>query len=198
MKLKKGTIMMWMGTALLLAALALFCYNTMEDRSAGATAQATVTQLLAVIPETPQRKSVSDPYDTPEREMEKITLDGLDYIGLLTIPGQGLELPIAAAWDDETLKAAPCRYSGSLEGNDLVLCGHNYRRHFGRLENLRIGDAVLFTTVEGNRLSYQVSSIEAVQPTDMESMVLSGYPLTLFTCTYSGQTRLAIRCEKSI
>lgn len=195
MKRTAGNILMAMGALLLLAAAALFAYNQAEDNRAGEQAQTVTAQLMAQIPDTPEEKPFSDPYTQEEPVMETARVDDVDYIGVLQLPALGMELPIASLWDYDTLKAVPCRYTGTTEG-ELVLCGHNYRRHFGPIDRLRPGDRLVFTDMEGNRIAYQVVTAEELPPTAVEEMTSSGYALTLFTCTYSGQTRYAVRCDK--
>lgn len=188
---------MWLGALLLAAALALFLYNQAENRAAGTAAAKATEQLRQMIPAQPVEKPLVVPNENGAKGSSVMELDGKRYIGLLSIPTQGLELPIAADWDYTTLKSVPCRYSGSLDTDDLTICGHNYRLHFGPLYNLRPGDKLAFTTVEGEKTVFVVKAVEILQPNDIENMTVSGFPLTLFTCTYSGQTRLAVRCDRA-
>lgn len=196
MRKRTGNFLMAIGALLLLAAAALFAYNQAQDSRAGQQAESVAAQLTAQIPETPVEKPFSDPYERTEPAMETAQVDEVAYIGVLRLPTLGLELPIAAQWDYETLRKVPCRYSGTTEG-ELVLCGHNYRRHFGPIDRLRPGDPVEFTDVEGNTIQYQVLTAEELAPTAVEDMTVSGYDLTLFTCTYNGQTRYTVRCVRA-
>ena len=72
------------------------------------------------------------------------TINGYDYIGVLEIPALNLTLPIMADWDYDRLKIAPCRQFGSVETNDLVIAGHNYKTHFGYLDQLQVGTRELY------------------------------------------------------
>lgn len=130
----------------------------------------------------------------PLRTMPVVTVGGYDYIGWLTLPTLGLELPVMSEWSYARLKIAPCRYTGSAYSGDMVLAAHNFSSHFGRLSELSPGDEVLFTDVEGNVFRYEVADAEILQPTAVEEMTAGEWPLTLFTCTYGGRTRLTIRC----
>jgi sortase A len=40
-----------------------------------------------------------------------------------------------------------------------------------------------------------VAEVETLEPTAVEEMTNSGYALTLFTCTYGGQSRVTVRCD---
>lgn len=203
----KGRIWIQLGLLLIAAALCLTAYNLWEAHLAGSAAQAVVERLTLNmgIEEAPQSAeelpTVSAPQErpvyllAPEMEMPETTLDGEAYIGVLRIPALELELPVHSQWSYPRLKTAPCRYSGSAYLNDLVICAHNYAAHFGGLKDLREGDAVSFTDMDGNVFHYQVAALEALGPTAVEEMTAGEWPLTLFTCTPGGQSRVAVRCD---
>lgn len=100
-------------------------------------------------------------------------------------------------WDYTRLKTAPCRYTGSSKTDDLVICGHNYGRHFGRLKNLQAGDLLTFTDMDGVTTVYEVKETQILQPAQVEEMIESSYDLTLYTCTYGGRTRVTVRCDRA-
>ncbi len=95
---------------------------------------------------------------------------------------------------DPNLKLAPCRYSGSAYLGDLVIAAHNYSQHFGRLKELRAGDAVIFTDADGNVFSYVVSELEQLAPDAAQQLQAGQWALSLFTCTVGGQYRVVVRC----
>lgn len=131
----------------------------------------------------------------PDMEMPTKRIGGQYYIGELEIPALGLELPVMDEWSYPRLRIAPCRYAGSVYSGDIVIAGHNYLRHFGRLKNLQTGDAVRFTDADGNVFSYAVSNVEILTPTDITGMCTGDWDMTLFTCTYGGAKRVTIRLK---
>ena len=138
--------------------------------------------------------------DAPTAEMNDdahmpvIIVNGVAYIGYLSIPEIGLELPVQAECTEELLRNAPCWYAGSLKNRDLVIAGHNYKRHFTPVKQLKQGARVLFRDAENHERWYSVNRTETIDGTDIEGM-LSGddWDMTLFTCNYGGQKRVAIR-----
>ncbi len=96
------------------------------------------------------------------------TINGRDYIGVLSIPSLELELPVISQWDYPALKVAPCRYSGSLYQDNLIICAHNYASHFGKLKELQPGDTVLFTDMDEHVVTFQVVERETLNPMDTE------------------------------
>lgn len=201
MRNKLGTICMILGTVLVLAALSLFLWNRWEDRRAGALAESILPQVMEQIaspaPESGEagdtNPDLPDPYDVSMTEAE---IDGYAYVGYLSIPAINLELPVMAQWDYARLKIAPCRYTGSTKSGDLVICGHNYTRHLGPIGRLVPGDDVYFTDMDGGVWHYQVAAVETLGPTDIENMTAGEYPLTLFTCTLGGASRVTVRCDR--
>ena len=107
-----------------------------------------------------------------------------------------LELPVISQWDYPALKIAPCRYSGSLYQDNLIICAHNYASHFGKLKELQPGDIVLFTDMDEHVVTFQMVERETLNPMDVEGMETGDWDLTLFTCTIGGQTRVTIRLER--
>ena len=193
MKRKFGTICMFLGTALVLAALSLFLWNRWDDARAGEAAAQILTQLESEIDsESGESADLKDPY-TPE--MTEVEIDGYMYIGYISIPSLNIQLPVMSDWSYDQLQIAPCRYYGSTKTGDLVIAAHNYTRHFGPIRRLSPGDQVYFTDMDGVTTAYLVAEVDTLNPTAVEEMTDSGYALTLFTCPYGGQSRVTVRCD---
>ena len=193
MKAKRGTV--WINAGLLLIAAALFlsAYNERESHEARDSARQVIAQLCDALP-----TEAGEPTTLPDvrREMPVKTINGRDYIGVLSIPSLELELPVISQWDYPALKVAPCRYSGSLYQDNLIICAHNYASHFGKLKELQPGDIVLFTDMDEHVVTFQMVERETLNPMDAEGMEAGDWDLTLFTCTIDGQTRVTIRFER--
>ena len=123
-----------------------------------------------------------------------VTVEGRRYLGFLSLPTLERELPVLLDWDMEGLKGSPARYAGSFGGGGLVIGAHNYDRHFGGLSRLRSGDAVYLTDGAGTVHRYVVERVETLAPEDVAEMTDTQWDLTLFTCTYGGQSRVTVRC----
>lgn len=192
---KLGSLLMALGTLCILASLALLIYG---QREAAAAEKASAELMPKIIAEIEENKTAAENETDPaEPDMAVISIDGQDYIGYLVIPNLSLELPVMADWSYEQLHTAPCRFSGTLQGNDLVLMAHNYIRHFGALQNLAVDDSVYFRDAEGVITEYGVAAVETLPATDVEKMTAGDYDLTLFTCTYGGQSRVTVRCNRA-
>lgn len=199
MRNRDGLLCMVLGLLLLLGAGGLTVYNMWEDDQAGSSAGEAFQMLRAVIHETDEEELPEGILPTyqidPRVEMPVTEIDGLGYVGTITIPALELELPVLNELSDSNLKIAPCRYYGSAYLKNMVIAAHNYKRHFGQLVNLTVGDLVQFTDMNGNVFNYSVADMEQLRPNQTRQMVLaSGYDLTLFTCTIGGRQRFTVRC----
>lgn len=201
---------MSLGLLFMIAALFLTGYNLWDENRAEQESAQIIAQMEM------SRASVDDPDEAiqedaaelmeqetepeykifPDMEMPTVKIDGQYYIGTVEIPVFGLKLPVIDTWSYPKLRTAPCRYKGSAYSDDLIIAAHNYNRHFGQLKNLLAGDTVIFTDADGNVFTYEVVEIEILEKTDVEKMESGEWDLTLFTCTYGGQTRVTVRCEK--
>lgn len=203
MRPKLGAACMVLGALLLLGALGLFGWNQAESGQAEAASAALLPRLSAVIEKNSTEKP-SQPFlpGTPaellspeEKQMTQVEIDGHSYIGYLTIPRLGLELPVMADWDYAKLKIAPCRFSGTTIEENLVVVAHNYRKHFGPIRRLEPGDEAAFVDMDGNVICYQVAAVDVLPPTAVEEVTSGSFDLALVTCTYGGKTRLVVYCD---
>lgn len=209
-----GTFFMVLGVLLLVGAAALYGYNRHEQTQAAESAEALMPQVVDAILKN-QEAAATEPEETtpletydpdsdvvilptePEiPEMTVTEIDGYGYIGFVSFPTLGSELPVMADWSYDQLKIAPCRYTGSVFTDDLVLMAHNYWRHFGQINDLRVGDTVTFTDMDGITTYYEVVAVDVLNPTAIEEMTAGEFDLTLFTCTYGGRSRVTVRCDR--
>jgi sortase A len=199
MKAKLGTFLMLLGAAMICGSLGLLLFNQQQQTMAARSVDAVMPQLVTAIHESKRLPEESQPpQELPlqQREMVVQEIDGHNYIGFVGIPALELELPVMADWTYPQLKIAPCRFTGSIFTDDLVIMAHNFERHFGRIRDLKPGDTVTFTDMEGQTISYEVVVLDILHPTAVEDMTAGEYDLTLFTCTYGGKSRVTVRCDR--
>ena len=197
-----GNLILAVGILLLTAALSLVSYNTAEENRAEAAvgevmpalSEAIAAQLTA--PPPAETDDAPAPGEVPAVE-EIILIDGEAFLGYLTIDALSLSLPVRQALTERNLKQSPCRYAGCAGTRGFVIAAHNYRRHFADLVSLTAGDTVCFTDVSGVVYTYTVSQVETLDAADVAGMTDDSWDLTLFTCTYSGERRVTVRCTKA-
>ena len=189
-----GNLLMVFGGVLLLSAFLLLLLNRSDAARAAQTAKSVLPEIQQQIPTDTTPVLVSAPQALPA--MTEIEIDGYDYIGYLSIPALELELPVLSAWDAPRLRIAPCRQFGSVEQNDLVIAGHNYRRHFGRLSQLRQNDLLQFSDMDGAVTLYRVGRVTVISPASVEMVKNSEWDIVLYTCTYGGQRRVMVGASR--
>ena len=207
MKQKIGKICMVLGALLILASLGLLAYNKWDAARADKAAQTALGELENTLTKTIEEKNKADdvvlqPELDPDQPMTEVELDGWNYIGYLSIQSIGLNLPVMSEWSYAGLKLAPGRDSVSTYSDNMVVCAHNYAKHFSPIKWLAEGAEVYFTDMDGMRWSYEVSAVETIQPTQIEKMTektedSENWDLTLFTCTTGGSARCAVRCVRT-
>lgn len=204
---RSGIVFQILGAALVLGAVGLSVYNVWDaSRAAAASLSA-----MAALDEAIEPVGTSKPEDfigaagevqipyyilDPNMEIPVLEVDGNRYIGYLEIPSLELSLPVLESWSYDNLKVSACRYMGTPYQNNMVVAAHNYRQHFGRLDQVREGDEVRFTDVDGNVFVYAVLEREQITASGVRAMLMGSWDLSLFTCTLSGQSRLTIRCVR--
>lgn len=192
MRKKSGIVFMTAGVILVIAAIGLFLYNQWDAARADKAAQDALEKI---------QQTITDNFSAPDEPesayaMKTLEIDGYEYIGFLTLPSLDLTLPVMAEWDYTRMKLAPCLYYGSVKSDDMVIAGHGYQRHFGRLKALKVGDEICFTDADNKQYRYVVGAMEVLPPTATEEMINSDFDLSLYTCTYGGQERLTVRCQR--
>ena len=211
---KAGIVIIAVGAVLILSALLLFLHNRREDAQAGQEAESLLADVEAAIAE----QTGTDPtvWISPEiiaqggqtgssapaaadldPEMPVVMLDGYEYVGYMQIPALALKLPVMADWDYTRLKLAPCRQFGSSRTDDLVIAAHNYESHFGRLKELKLGDYVIFTDMDGIVNLYSVEKLGTLDPSEVDAVQNSGYDLVLYTCTAGAKARVTVFCTRT-
>ena len=208
MKSKAGIFCIVLGVLLVLGALALALWNHREDAAAAKSTEEIVPQLVQQIQENtaaenadmeaeiiPELQKPLELLTEEDKKMTEVEIDGNLYIGYLSIPALNMELPVMSNWSYDQLRIAPCRYNGSIRGEDLVLMAHNYNSHFGQISQLVIGDEVFFMDMDGKTTCYAVVGTDILDPSAVEIMTAGEFDLTLFTCTYGGASRVTVYCD---
>lgn len=199
-----GNILIILGVISVICAGCLFFFNMLENNrqkefSEGITGKiknSITVESYPVINEVPEGDGPGQK-DHEEYFLEVKDVDGYPLDGYLTIPAIDLEMAVFDTWNDEYLRMSLCRYYGSPYTDDLVIAGHNYRSSFGKLKDLEQGDEVYFTDMNGNITYYIVMETEVLDGTAVNEMIDGGWDLSLYTCTYGGQSRLTVRCSRT-
>ena len=207
-------LLICLGSLLIVSAVALLGYNMWDDSRAQSEVESVMEQIEQLMPSETKEgiwpEATIDPDSlfsgelipdyilNPNMDMPTELIGEYRYIGVVEAPTIELKMPVMETWSYPQMKISPCRYVGSVYQGKMVICGHNYASHFGRLKNLQVGDPVYFTDMHGNVFRYRVKQKENIHGYDIDAMQTGDWALSLFTCTYNGVYRVTIRCEQDM
>ena len=206
----RGIFLITLGLLMSVSAAAIFARYEYQAEIAGDNAEILLEALTEdiLVRKELERYNPAQPEAPATTELPKTTIQsesavqndttwkGYEMVGIVRVPSLGLELPVLDSWDYDLLQIAPCRYSGSVEGRDLILLGHNYKKHFAPLKKIKLGETVEFCDVNGTVTRYEAVATEVLQKTELEQLTASDHDLTLFTCTNGGYSRFVVRCQR--
>lgn len=185
-----GEKLVYIGALFILIALGIFIKDNYEDYQAGKDS----SKALAVLNEYTDNIDNVENKDNNGNKLKKV--DGYDYYGVIALPSINIELPLLSEWDYNRLKKGPCIYYGSIEENNLVICGHSYRTHFKYLSKLEIGHHIVIADLNGNKYVYEVVDKVVIDPHDSTEVIETGYDLVIFSCFNSGTQRMIIHANR--
>lgn len=200
-----GRLLIIIGAMLLAAALSLNYYNWFHAKQSVSNMDSALAVLKEAIGDESEITSsaIDDNDNGSESQVvddNGVELDGKIYIGTISLPSLGQEFPVIKNWSYPDMNVAPCRYDGSRSGRDLIICAHNYKGFFDKLDKLNAGDEVIFTDIYGRKFNYEVSYSELIGGWDTASMyrgAAEDWDLTLFSFTWSGYSRVTVRCVRA-
>lgn len=213
MSRKFGRILVFLGIVLLIGAAGIIIYNDQLSKTAGIQSKLVLDELRIerisgemegltankrreVYYSNDVEQEIPDYLLRPTMDMPEDEVNGISYIGVIEIPGLQLSLPVISSTTKANLKIAPCRYTGSAYLDNLVIGAHNYKAHFGNIDDLQYEESVVFKDIDGNEFVYKVANIEVLQPEQVDDLCVSEWALSLYTCTSGGQSRIVVRCER--
>lgn len=145
--------------------------------------------------------------DNQEYQQYLAQLNTYEVMARLVIPSINVDLPVYHGSGEDSLQRGVGHLYGSDlpvggEGTHAVLTAHSGLRNatlFDNLHKLKKGEA-FYIGVSGQRLKYEVSSIDVVLPNETESLgvVAAADRVTLITCTPYGinSHRLLVHADR--
>ena len=133
-----------------------------------------------------------------------IASDGKAYdaVAYLSIPSLGIKYPVLAKTSDALLKVSLNKYWGANPNQvgNMCIVGHNYNdsRFFGKLNQIKNGEEIIITEMDGESLSYYVYETDMIDPYDTActSQKTNGRKeITLITCNVDGSQRFIAKAR---
>lgn len=162
------------GCILILCSLSLLGWQQISMVRAEKKSSDYVETLRTLLPEpesaVPEKKS--------SNEMPVLSVDGVDFVGILELPEYDCVLPVCGDWN-ETLWYPSC-YVGSIYDSSMKIGATTQKGQFGFYRTIGVGDAIYFTDMTGNRYAYKVTDILYRKHADAQTLGQKESDLTLF------------------
>lgn len=190
MKNKKiiSIISITLGAILVIASIGLLVYSM---RGYEIDTNNAIVQIEKLLPKITQ----SVPQEKGNNTMSSMEIDGESYVALLEMDMYKFKMPVRSVWDEKAVEAVPCRYSGSLYNNTLVIAATDAEGQMDFVNSVNTGDRLTVTDMRGEQFSYKVVKVENSNTATAEELNTDEFDLTIFV-EYSGPTDyLFIRCD---
>lgn len=177
------------GMCLLVVSIVILIFWQWCIHASAEKAEYYVTTLRTLIPE-PQS---AVPEERRDNTMSALSIDGIDFVGLLDIPCYDSALPVCADWG--TPAKYPCHFYGSIYDRTMQIGVTSQEGQYDFYREISVGDAVYFTDMEGNRFAYSVTDVRYEKRTDQAALQQKEASLTLFIKNVYAFEYIIIYCD---
>ncbi len=182
-------ICIWAGVCLLIIAIGVLIFWQWSIHTSARKAEYYVNTLHSLMPES----QGAVPEERRDNTMSTLSIDRIDFVGLLEIPRYGSALPVCADWG--TPAKYPCQFYGSIYNRTMQIGGTSQKGQFDFYREISVGDAVYFTDMEGNRYAYAVKDIRYEKSADQTALQKKDASLTLFIKNIYALDYIIIFCD---
>ncbi|MBE6670894.1 MAG: hypothetical protein E7593_01670 [Ruminococcaceae bacterium] len=148
-----------------------------------------VNTLRTLIPE-PQDAVLEERRDNT---MSVLSVERTDFVGIVELPRYESTLPVCADWG-KTSKY-PCRFNGSIYDGTMQIGATTQKGQYDFYRELSVGDTVIYTDVEGNRYTFEITSLRYEKHADQTALQRDEAPLTLFIKNIYSFEYLIVFCD---
>lgn len=141
------------GCALILCSLVLLLGRQFSLHRSAETAAKHTDTIRRLLPEFTN----AAPETRYNNTMPVLSVEKVDYVGLISFPAHDSELPVRAEWNGRLY--SPCRYDGSIYDGSLIVGANTQKGQYDFFHEIGVTDTVFFTDMTGNRYSLEVSDI---------------------------------------
>ena len=145
--------------------------------------------LQALIPE-PQD---AVPEARRDNTMSVLSVDEIDFVGLVALPDYESVLPVCADWGKPS--RYPCRLSGSIYDGTMQIGATTQKGQYDFYRELSVGDTVHYIDTEGNRYTFTITSLCSEKHVDQAALQQKEAALTLFVKNIYSFDYLIVFCD---
>ena len=169
------------GILLVVAAAGIFWYVSQARQSQTRVTDDVRMRLESLLPSDGDGFSGISTNGEGDSRIPSLLIDDVSYMGIVSVPSVGLNLPVRTSEDSGSLQVAPYRYAGTPTTH-LIFVGWDSEEQFGSLSRVGVDDHVEFVDVDGISYSYHVNSLSTPRDFKMSDEIASIADLTL--CAY--------------
>lgn len=125
--------------------------------------------------------------------MSALSLDGVDFAGIIEIPRFRSSLPVGASFGK--IHKYPCIFSGSVYDGTIKIGATSQDGQYDFYREISVGDTVLFTDMEGNRFTYSVTDLRYEKHADTTTLSKKESSLVLFIKNVYSFDYLIVYCN---
>ena len=177
------------GICLLVGAVVILALWRWNISSSEKQAQYYVNTLQSLIPK--QQNAV--PEERRDNTMAVLSVDGIDFVGLVEFPRYESRLPVCADWGKSS--KYPCHFSGSIYDGTMQIGATTQKGQYDFYRELSVGDTVSYIDVEGNRYTFTITSLRYEKHVDQAALLQNDAALTLFIKNISSFEYLIVFCN---
>ena len=177
------------GIFLLIGAVVILALWRWNISSSEKQAQYYVSTLRTLMPE-PQN---AVPEERRDNTMSVLSVDGIDFVGLVELPRYESALPVGADWGKTS--QYPCRFHGSIYDGTMQIGATTQKGQYDFYRELSVGDTVFFTDAEGNRYTFVITSLRYENHADQAALEKKEAPLTIFIKNIYSFEYLIVFCD---
>ena len=133
------------------------------------------------------------PEERRDNTMSALSVDGTDFVGILEMPRFGSVLPVCGDWGRTTKH--PCRLNGSVYDRTIQIGATSQRGQYDFYREISVGDTVLFTDMEGNRFTYEITALKYEKHASRDALGSEEADLTLFIKNIYAFEYLMVYCS---
>lgn len=187
----KRKLLLFLGFALMAGGMLLFAATQWLGDLGQKQCRETVQRMEALLPES--KAGIPGLYSNTD--MPVLSLKDKDYSALLSVPSQGVKLPVVHRWKDRNLLTAPCRFSGSVYDGTLVIGGTDRPGQLDFCKRLDIGDEIRITDMAGLEFRFTVTRVERTSDPTAEKLMKEEYDLTVYVKDSYSLEYILVRCN---
>lgn len=188
---KRPNLLFLLGFILILASLALLLFSRFYAGHAKSGAENLTNQIESLLP--PRTPGVPEEYTNPD--MPVLQVEGQDFVALVDFPAYGVTLPVGSVWKAQTIYSYPCRFSGSVYSDTLVIGGMDQPGQFDFFTRMDQGDKICVTDMIGREFSFIVDRIDRSGSAEADRLDTDAYALEIFVRDAYSMDYIILRCS---